>query len=122
MKSLFTVIVIFLFPISIYGVEWTVEYEMTKPNGDIEFVTVSIPDESIWEIPYLAGKWRCTTNMYNSDNALAKNNYFYSKVSLQCFLKENEDVSITSEIFIFGIVIRNYCWFRKWYDKFSSMK
>ncbi len=98
MKSLFTVILILLFPLSVYGIEWTVKYEITKTNGDIEFVTVSIPNESVWEIPYLAGKWRCSTDMYNSNDALAKINYFYSRVSLQCFLKENENVRIISEI------------------------
>ena len=98
MKSLFTVLIIFLFPMSIYGIEWTVKYEMIKTNGDIEFVTVSIPNESIWEIPYLAGKWRCNTNMHNSSNALAKDNYFYSEVSLQCFLKVNPSIRIISEV------------------------
>ena len=104
MKSLFTVIIIFLLPLSVYGVEryspieWKVKYEMTKPNGDIEFVTVSIPNEDLWEIPYLAGKWRCTTNFYNSDAALAKQKYFYSKVSLNCYLKENSQIRIISDI------------------------
>ena len=98
MKSLFTVIIIFLLPLSLYGTEWTVKYEMTKTNGDIEFVTVSIPNESVWEIPYLAGKWRCTTNMHNSNNARAKDNYFFSDISLQCFLKENPSIRIISNI------------------------
>ena len=80
MKYLFTVIIIFLLPLSVYGVEWTVKYEMIKPNGSIELVTVSLPKELVWEIPYLAGKWKCTTSMYNSRDALAKINYFYSKV------------------------------------------
>ena len=98
MKYLFTVIIIFLLPLSVYGIEWTVKYEMIKPNGSIELVTVSLPKELVWEIPYLAGKWKCTTSMYNSRDALAKINYFYSNVSLQCFLKENESVRIISEV------------------------
>ena len=98
MKYLFTVIIIFLLPLSVYGIEWTVKYEMTKTNGDIEFVTVSIPNELVWKIPYLAGKWSCTTSMYNSHNALAKDNYFYSNVNLQCYLKENKSIRILSEV------------------------
>jgi len=98
MRNLLTVIILFLLPLSVYGAEWTVKYEMTKTNGDIEFVTVSIPNELVWEIPYLAGKWRCTTSMYNSRDALAKDNYFYSNVSLQCFLKENGSIRIISEV------------------------
>ena len=98
MKYLFTVIIIILLPLSVYGIEWTVKYEMIKPNGSIELVTVSLPNELVWEIPYLAGRWRCTTSMHNSNAELAKINYFYSSVSLQCFLKENQRVRIISTI------------------------
>ena len=98
MKYLFTVIIIFLLPLSVYGIEWTVKYEMIKPNGSIELVTVSLPKELVWEIPYLAGKWECVTSMFNSDAALAKKNYFYSNVSLQCYLKENHKITIISSI------------------------
>ena len=98
MKYLFTVIIIILLPLSVYGIEWTVKYEMIKPNGSIELVTVSLPKELVWEIPYLAGRWRCTTSMHNSDDALAKDNYFYSSVDLNCYLKENQRVRIISTI------------------------
>ena len=67
---------------------------MIKTNGDIEFVTVSIPNESVWEIPYLAGKWSCVTIMHNSTAALAKKNYFYSSFRLQCPLNENRKITI----------------------------
>jgi hypothetical protein len=40
MKSLFTVIIIFLLPLSVYGIEWTVKYEMTKSNGDLENIKI----------------------------------------------------------------------------------
>ena len=43
MKYLFTVIIIILLPLSVYGVEWTVEYEMIHPDGKVKFVTVSVP-------------------------------------------------------------------------------
>ena len=61
---------------------------MTKSNGDIEFVTDSLPKELSSEVPYLPGKWSCRTSMYNSDAALAKKDYFYSSVTLQCLLKK----------------------------------
>ena len=98
MKYLFTVIITFLLPLSVYGIEWTVKYEMIKPNGSIELVTVSLPKELVWEIPYLAGRWRCTTSMHNSNAELAKINYFYNSVSLQCSLKENQKTTIISTI------------------------
>ena len=98
MKYLFTVIITFLLPLSVYGIEWTVKYEMIKPNGSIELVTVSVPKELVWEIPYLAGKWTCVTSMHNSNAELAKINYFYSSVDLNCYLKENQRVRIISTI------------------------
>ena len=98
MKSLFTVIIIFLLPLSVYGIEQTVKYEMTKTNGDIEFVTVSLRNEMVQEILYLAGKWNCRTSMYNSDDSIAKQNYFYSKVTMHCALKEYGNIRILSKV------------------------
>ena len=97
MKYLFTVIIIFILPLSVYGVDWTVKYEMIKPNGTWEDVTISIPKIGLLEIPYLAGRWRCSTSMHNSDDALAKDNYFYSSVDLNCSLKEKQNVRISAE-------------------------
>ena len=87
MKYLFTVIIIFFLPLSVYGVEWTVKYEMIKPDsplGQIS-VTISIP-KGYMEIPYLAGRWRCKINRsdYPEGN---------SRVFLNCFLKENVRIS-----------------------------
>jgi len=53
MKYLFTVIIIFLLPLSVYGVEWTVKYEMIKPDSPLGLikVTISIPKVGFSEIP-----------------------------------------------------------------------
>ena len=98
MKSLFTVIIIFLLPLSVYGIEWTVKYEMIKTNGDLENVTVSVPNDLDWEIPYLNGKYRCITSMFFNSDAEAKQNYFYSTIYLNCHLKENHKVTFVSQV------------------------
>ena len=93
MKYLFTVIIIILLPLSVYGVGWTIEYEMIHPDGKVKFVKVSLPTflkNDIWKIPYLAGRWECTISKYDSDAEVAKDNYFYSNLTLQCVIKENE--------------------------------
>ena len=63
-KIILSIIVIILLPLSVYGVEWTVKYEMIKPNSPLGpiTVTISIPKVGYLEIPYLAGRWRCTSN------------------------------------------------------------
>ena len=55
-KIILSIIVIFLLPISVYGVEWTVNYGMVQPDGTNKFVTVSLPtkfENHSWGIPYL---------------------------------------------------------------------
>jgi len=92
MKYLFTVIIIFLLPLSVYGVEWTVKYEMIKPDSPLGLikVTISIP-KGYMEIPYLAGRWRCKINRsdYPEGN---------SRVLLNCFLKEKQNVRISADV------------------------
>ena len=60
-KIILSIIIIILLPLSVYGVEWTVKYEMIKPDSPLGLITViiSIP-KGYMEIPYLAGRWRCT--------------------------------------------------------------
>ena len=92
MKSLFTVIIIFLLPLSVYGVEWTVKYEMIKPDSPLGLikVTISIP-KGYMEIPYLAGRWRCTID--RSDYPEGS-----SRLFLRCFLKEKQIVRISADV------------------------
>ena len=92
-KIILSIIIIFLLPLSVYGVEWTVKYEMIKPDsplGQIS-VTISIPKVGFSEIPYLAGRWRCTINRsdYPEGN---------SRVLLNCFLKEKQNVRISADV------------------------
>ena len=81
-----------LLPLSVYGVEWTVKYEMIKPDSPLGLikVTISIP-KGFMEIPYLAGRWRCTINRsdYPEGN---------SRVLLNCFLKEKQNVRISADV------------------------
>ena len=91
-KIILSIIIIILLPLSVYGVEWTVKYEMIKPDsplGQIK-VTISIP-KGFMEIPYLAGRWRCTINRsdYPEGN---------SRVLLNCFLKEKQNVRISADV------------------------
>ena len=92
-KIILSIIVIFLLPLSVYGVEWTVKYEMIKPDSPLGWisVTISIPKVGFSEIPYLAGRWRCTINRsdYPEGN---------SRVFLSCFLKEKQNVRISADV------------------------
>ena len=91
-KIILSIIVIFLLPLSVYGVEWTVKYEMIKPDSPLGLikVTISIPKGHMG-IPYLAGRWRCTINRsdYPEGN---------SRVLLNCFLKEKQNVRISADV------------------------
>ena len=91
-KIILSIIIIFLLPLSVYGVEWTVKYEMIKPDSPLGLikVTISIP-KGYMEIPFLAGRWRCTMNRsdYPEGN---------SRVYLNCFLKEKPNVRISADV------------------------
>ena len=55
MKSLLTVIVIILLPLSVYGFDWTVSYYMKKSDGSYEFLELSVPKvfkDGILKIPH----------------------------------------------------------------------
>ena len=97
MKYLFTVIIIILLPLSVYGVDWTVKYEMIKPNGTWEYVTISIPKVGSLEIPYLAGRWRCSIRRSDYPDGTGKYKFLTSKVFLICSLKEKQNVRISAE-------------------------
>ena len=60
-KIILSVIVIFLLPISVFGFEWTVSYDMKKSDGRIEYLELSVPKviKGLWELPNLEGNWTC---------------------------------------------------------------
>ena len=92
-KIILSIIAIILLPLLVYGVEWTVKYEMIKPDSPLGLikVTISIPKVGFSEIPYLAGRWRCKINRsdYPEGN---------SRVLLNCFLKEKQNVRISADV------------------------
>jgi len=95
MKSLFTVIIIFLLPLSVYGVEWTVKYPMIQPDGSVKETKVSVPNHvPLWEPPYLAGRWKC--QITRLDNKPPTSSIF----SMTCFLKGRnvENISVMQDI------------------------
>ena len=98
-KIILSIIVIILLPLSVYGVEWTVKYEMIKPNSPLGLikVTISIP-KGYMEIPYLAGRWRCSIRRSDYPDGTGKYKFVSSKVFLSCVLKEKQNVRISAEV------------------------
>ena len=93
MKSLLTVIVIILLPLSVYGFDGTVKYDMKKSDGSYEFGKLTVPMfEGSWELPNQLGSWRGPLSRFDSKNLT------HSSMSLHFFSKENENVLLTSEI------------------------
>ena len=98
-KIILSIIIIFLLPLSVYGVEWTVKYEMIKPDSPLGLikVTISIP-KGFMEIPYLAGRWNCTINRSDPLDRTGKYKFVTSKVFLSCLLKEKQNVRISADV------------------------
>ena len=98
-KIILSIIVIFLLPLSVYGVEWTVKYEMIKPDSPLGLikVTISIP-KGYMEIPYLAGRWRCSIRRSDYPDGTGKYKFVTSKVFLSCVLKEKQNVRISADV------------------------
>ena len=94
MKSLFTVLIILLFPVSIFGIEVTIQYPMKKSNGSFQNVKMTVPNgKTSWEPPYLAGRWRC--EVYRGDSG----NYF-TVLTTYCFPKGRnaEDIFVMNKL------------------------
>ena len=68
---------------------------MIHTDGKVKFVTVSIPNESGWKIPYLAGMWECWTNR---SEISASFRHYYTSVFLTCVMKEKENVRVSTII------------------------
>ena len=89
MKSLFTVIVILLLPLSIYGIEWTVEYPMQQPDGSVEKTKISIPPlYNYMNLPYLASRWGCQVIRMDSKK------YYSTQLVMNCYIKEGGGISM----------------------------
>lgn len=43
MKHLLIIISFLLLPISVFGFDWTVSYDMKKSDGSIEYLELSVP-------------------------------------------------------------------------------
>ena len=81
-KIILSIIVIFLLPISVFGFEWTVKYDMKKSDGSYEFVELSVPIvKGNWELPNQVGSWICSVHRSDFDT--------HTSGSLQCHLKKD---------------------------------
>ena len=99
MKHLLIILSFLLLPISVYGFDWTVQYDMKKSDGSYEFVELSVPNiggsnVTNWELPNQVGSWKCLLNGYNTTIGEHRN----SSMSLQCHLKGDETNILTSTI------------------------
>ena len=82
MKHLLIILSILLFPISVFGWEWTVKYDMKKSDGSYEGVELSVPIVKYgWELPNQVGSWICNVNRRDYDS--------HTSGSLQCHLKKD---------------------------------
>lgn len=105
MKHILIFLSILLLPISVYGFDWTVQYDMKKSDGSYEFVKLSVPEvEGFWELPNQVGSWKCVLRRYEPKQ------FVYSEMSLSCrskikdeqvrkgIIEENETISLLSKI------------------------
>ena len=91
-KIILSIIVIFLLPISVFGSDWTVSYDMKKSDGSIEFIEMSVPEviKGFWTLPHQVGSWECYMGRIESKT--------FSNMSLDCISKENENIHLQSTI------------------------
>ena len=92
--SLIILIPFILHPISVFGFDWTVKYDMKQSDVRYDTVILSIPKviKSFWTLPNQVGIWKCSLSKYDD------NIYSSSSVSLHCRSKEDETILLTSKI------------------------
>ena len=86
-----------LLPITVFGIEWTVSYDMKKQDGSDEYLTVPISKDllfGVFEFPNQVGNWNCSTHRRDKE----KEGHIYSRMSLRCISKENEIIRLMSTI------------------------
>ena len=97
-KIILSVIVIFLLPISVFGFEWTVKYDMKKSDGSYEFVELSVPIvKGSWELPNQVGSWICSVDRSDYDT--------HTSGSLHCHSKKDEPYKMLTSMI--GCNMRN---------------
>ena len=93
MTHLLILLSLLLLPISVFGFDWTVSYDMKKSDGSIEFIEMSVPKvKGMWKLPNQVGSWKCYLSRYDSKQ------FTYSNMSLDCISKENENIHLQSTI------------------------
>ena len=95
MKHLLIILIsIFLLPISVYGIDWTVSYHMKISDGSNEFLELSVPENinDEWKLPNQVGSWECYLKRNDSTNKTT------SRVSLNCRSKGDENFILHSYI------------------------
>jgi len=93
-KHLLIILSILLHPISVFGFDWTVKYDMKQSDVRYDTVILSVPKviKSFWTLPNQVGIWKCSLSRYDD------NDYGSSSVSLHCRSKEDETILLTSKI------------------------
>jgi|TARA_B110000263_G_scaffold33011_1_gene25052 hypothetical protein len=83
-----------LIPISVFGFDWTVKYDMEKSDVRYDTVKLSVPKviKGFWTLPNQVGIWKCSLSRYDD------NEYGSSSVSLHCRSKEDRTILLTSKI------------------------
>ena len=94
MKHLIIIFSILLLPISVFGWDWTVKYDMKQSDKRFDTVILSVPKviKSFWTLPNQVGIWKCSLSRYDNDD------YGSSSVSLDCRSREDETILLTSKI------------------------
>ena len=94
MKHLLIILSILLLPISVFGWDWTVKYDMKQSDVRFDTIILSVPKviKSFWTLPNQVGIWKCSLSRYDNDD------YGSSSVSLDCRSREDETILLTSKI------------------------
>ena len=92
MKHLLIILSILLLPISAFGWDWTVKYDMKQSDVRYDTVILSVPKviKSFWTLPNQVGIWKCSLSRYDDDGS--------SSVSLDCRSREDKTILLTSKI------------------------
>ena len=93
MKHLIIIFSILLLPISVFGWDWTVKYDMKQSDVKYDTVILSVPKviKSFWTLPNQVGIWKCSLSRYDDDDGS-------SSVSLDCRSREDKTILLTSKI------------------------
>ncbi len=94
MKNLLIILSLLLLPISVFGFDWTVSYDMEKSDVRYDTVELSVPTviNGFWTLPNQIGIWKCELSRYDD------NEYGSTSVSLHCLSKEDGTILLTSKI------------------------